>query len=1166
MRLFGARGCVVFLVFTLLGQSSQLHLLAEDWPTFRHDQRRSGSTQEDLQASRLALGWRWQSALPPQPAWPDSARWDAYAELDGLHSMRNYDPVFHPVVVGDQLLLASNADDSLRCFSLQSGEIQWTFTANAPVRVAPTVHGDTVLIGCDDGAVYALDAADGALVWSRVLQPSARSFINDGRVCSDQPVRTGVLIDRDKEIAVVASGIFPWKSAFLYGLRLEDGVEVWRQDLGTGWTLEGAMLLGKEHLFAPQGRSAPQLFSRADGKPVGAVSGGGGSFVLLTEDDQLMHGPGNKSGWITSTKADSREKVASFEGGRAVVVQGEVAYLLSQNSLAALRRESGEVIWRSQINCPYEVILAGKTLFVGGDDCVAAVSSVDGALQWASAVDGRAIGIAAANGHLIVSTDKGELSAFELDEHASESVQLADALADALDFKPLPVASGEAEPLAVESQDKKKKGPAPVQGASDADLLALTGPEIQFVAPGKARVHWTTGSPEESSIELVTGTPKVYRVSDDAISNQHTWMIEGVRKNQVVTFRIKSQDGRRSRTFECDGHFDYTRVVLAKPEETVAGKQMRSLCEFLELRRARGIALVMGADADARLAESLAAESGLDVIAFEQDSAQVSQARLALLERGYYGRPVCVQSADLISSLPSHFANLIVVDPALGRNWSGTTQVELIAGCLKPGARLITPQDLVHPSQAASLNLVSDRQQTERLNLSSTDSDLKWDVWVRAEEQGSASWTHMYGLPDNTAFAGESLGDADDIDDLAISWCGRPGPRYQSDRGNRKPSPLAAGGRLYLQGLHRLIGLDAHNGTILWSHELPEVVRFNVPRDCSNWCADQENLFVAVRDRCKLIAGATGEMRTEYEVWNPTDRDMNWGFVARVDDLLLGSCVQSDASFTSFWGSASWYDAKDGELAEKVGSDGFFALDATTGQMRWNYHNGLILNPTISIGDGKIVFLECRSPTLIQGQSRRLGGSELWDNLHVVALDCADGHKLWEAPAKPLPGVSAVYGVIAGDQFLLQTSDAGNFAVYAMDLNSGAMQWRGKYDWEADHHGKHLSRPAVLDGRVYLRPLTLDLESGEVISKQFPVGHQCGTYTASKNALFLRAGSLTMWDGKSTAATRWNRVRPDCWISTIPAEGMLLSPEGGGGCSCGGWIETSMGFAPVRGN
>lgn len=167
---------------------------------------------------------------------------------------------------------------------------------------------------------------------------------------------------------------------------------------------------------------------------------------------------------------------------------------------------------------------------------------------------------------------------------------------------------------------------------------------------------------------------------------------------------------------------------------------------------------------------------------------------------------------------------------------------------------------------------------------------------------------------------------------------------------------------------------------------------------------------------------------------------------------------------------------------------------------------------------------------------------------------------LWESPAKPLPGISAMYGVSTKDQYLLETSSGGEFAIYSLALDSGKMQWRGKYGWEADHHGKHLSRPAVVGDKIYLRPLTLDRISGKVLSKTFPVGHQCGTYTCTSNALFLRAGNLAMWDGNSVGATRWERLRPDCWISTIPAEGMLLSPEGGGGCSCGGWIETSVGF------
>ena len=76
-------------------------------------------------------------------------------------------------------------------------------------------------------------------------------------------------------------------------------------------------------------------------------------------------------------------------------------------------------------------------------------------------------------------------------------------------------------------------------------------------------------------------------------------------------------------------------------------------------------------------------------------------------------------------------------------------------------------------------------------------------------------------------------------------------------------------------------------------------------------------------------------------------------------------------------------------------------------------------------------------------------------------------------------------------------------------------------------------------------------------------GGGCGTYCATTGALFFRSGTVSMWNRKGGKITSWPRLRPDCWISTIPAAGMLLAPEGGGGCSCGNWMETSIGFIPI---
>lgn len=64
---------------------------AQSWPTYRHDNRRSGVTQRSLPSS-LVQQWVRRSSQPPQAAWTGPAKWDAWAANSGLQSMRNFDP------------------------------------------------------------------------------------------------------------------------------------------------------------------------------------------------------------------------------------------------------------------------------------------------------------------------------------------------------------------------------------------------------------------------------------------------------------------------------------------------------------------------------------------------------------------------------------------------------------------------------------------------------------------------------------------------------------------------------------------------------------------------------------------------------------------------------------------------------------------------------------------------------------------------------------------------------------------------------------------------------------------------------------------------------------------------------------------------------------------
>ena len=208
-------------IFTpLLAVCLAAAVLGEDWPVYRYDNHRGGTTPERITAESLSQRWAYRCSALPQPAWAGPAKWDAYHELRGLRSMRDYD-------------------------------------------------------------------------------------------------------------------------------------------------MEGPLLASQTAIFVSQGRVAPLMLDRQGGQTLGSVKGGG-SFALLTDDDHLLHGPGNKAGWITQSSTKTRQTLATFNGANAMVVSGSTAYILTDDRLFAIDRPTKKTLWETACGCPHELILAGDTLFAGG--------------------------------------------------------------------------------------------------------------------------------------------------------------------------------------------------------------------------------------------------------------------------------------------------------------------------------------------------------------------------------------------------------------------------------------------------------------------------------------------------------------------------------------------------------------------------------------------------------------------------------------------------------------------------------------------------------------------------------------------------------------------------------------------------------------------------------
>ncbi|MDE0938599.1 MAG: PQQ-binding-like beta-propeller repeat protein [Pirellulales bacterium] len=1170
-------------VGTLLFLLPVLAAVAE-WPTYRHDNARSGQTPESLLPKELGPAWHWKSLRPPLPAWAGPAKWDAYNDIPRLNSMRNYDAALHTTVGGGKVYFGSSIDDTVHCLDAATGAPLWSYTTDGPVRIAPSLAEGSVYFGSDDGSAYCLDAETGALEWKFNPRADYRKVINNNRLISFWPVRTGVTVEEGT--AYFCCSMLPWRRSYLCAVDAKtgkvEGEGRYVKELSDSHSFEGAMLASKELLIVPQGRIAPLILNRKDGTRRGKVDyHGSGCFALLTPDNQLFHGPGNRDGNFTASNPNTGARLATFPMGQSLIVAGETAYLLSTPTknainpkkqedlnialnadkeplitthfdrqklgrpvITAFDRATKKIRFRATGLSVVSMILAGDTIYAGLVDGVAALSADDGSVLWEASVHGRAFGLAVAAGGLFVSTDEGQITCFRA-EGNEKSHSLRQKFA----------------PLQIDSEN-----------ASPAKLA--WGPLLQFDTPTSATVRWGTGEKMPTRLEYLSASGK-QSVTDATLKQEHQVPLKnlGHRRNHPYAILQTDATGQKQRsTFDCDTFFNYSTWPA---NETSAGEAEQAAGEAAKKIIAQGgtgpgLCVVLGAGP---LAGAIAAQSDWTVLCLETDQEKIASTRTQLLRAGLYGHRVAVLPVESFEAvpLPSHFANLVVSaatsagqDPEIG----ATEAFRL----LRPEEGLGVFGQVATENAEAAVERLEDYFHRDAIPATFiADKDGVWARFVKPTLEGAGEWSHQYGRADNSAFGGELLGYTSVANEMETQWVGRPGPRYQPDRSGRKPGPLSTGGRLFAQGLERIVAVDTYNGTILWSAEVPGMRRFNIPRDSSNWCADEEAVYAAVGDRCWQFNARDGQLRMQYTLpeeasartKGPTDRQ--WSYVGSLGPLLLGSATAADAPYEEFRGHAAWYDQPKGPQAAKVCSDSLFALAKQTGALLWNYRDGLILNPTITATPERIYFVVCRHPELLAADSRRIDSPDLWENQFLVALDVNTGERLWEQPLDTDDGESVFYLAHQREKLVIVSSGSGKYHVSVYDDQDGKLAWEDRFDWPggAHDHGKAMSRPAMINGNLFVRPRVFDLASGQTLAKVMP-GGGCGTYACAGNFLIFRSGNITLWDHRYEIPSQWARLRPGCWLSAIPANGMLLAPEAGGGCSCGTWMETSVGFMPKK--
>ncbi|MCD6303619.1 MAG: PQQ-binding-like beta-propeller repeat protein [Planctomycetes bacterium] len=207
----------------------------DDWPTFRHDGRRHGSTTAAVAAKVKPL-WR--------------------ASIGGRLTA--------PVAAGGRLYVASIDSHSVYALDAATGRPLWHFTAGGRVDSPPTVFGRRVLFGSADGWVYCLRADDGALAWRFLAAPREQRIGAFDQLESAWPVHGSVLV-RDG-VAYVAAG----RSTYLDG-----GIYFYGLDPASG------KILHRGHIAGP--------YRRPDGpRDTSFYVPGANSDVLVSEGPYIF--------------------------------------------------------------------------------------------------------------------------------------------------------------------------------------------------------------------------------------------------------------------------------------------------------------------------------------------------------------------------------------------------------------------------------------------------------------------------------------------------------------------------------------------------------------------------------------------------------------------------------------------------------------------------------------------------------------------------------------------------------------------------------------------------------------------------------------------------------------------------------------------------------------
>ncbi len=426
---------------------------------------------------------------------------------------------------------------------------------------------------------------------------------------------------------------------------------------------------------------------------------------------------------------------------------------------------------------------------------------------------------------------------------------------------------------------------------------------------------------------------------------------------------------------------------------------------------------------------------------------------------------------------------------------------------------------------------------------------------------GTDSWSHPYHSPDNNPQSTDQLALAPYLTQFLAGPMFSPMPEVT----------VAAGGRIFRacghiahkknqnEQLNILFGINAYNGSILWTRPLTE--GFMIHRN--TMVATPDTLYLADNRSCTLIDARTGKTRDEILIDHPDSDGPVWKWMALVDGtlyVLAGGpeapihTQPSDTPGLGHWPWGMWegHEYKNPETSFGFGRT-FLAIDPQTKKVLWTHRQPELLDSRAVCMIGGRIYAYCPEKFLLCLSAA--DGKLLWKNsdpdlLQAIGPNGAAQHYITGYATQTYMKAGPEHLFFAGPQRarlvvastedgrLLWTKDRGNVQIVLRDDGFYAA---GAQDI-ADSGFKFSYEGEVLASFVQRRA--------------------CTRATGSLDSVFFRAnGGTVRLETATNSARHIAPMRPPCQDGVIISDGHLFWGPWMCGCQLSAYGHVGLGPA-----